>query len=163
MVTAHFYFTFWGMVLSEAGQTGNASDSGDEADSDHDDKLEDGGDYTAKLRDSDTIWQDPDIKSRVLTGKFRITKILTVDRIEYLNDLPSIWPVSQIPTAYVVDLDTRHGDIDPESGRPDTLDFLIRNHVSSPALATASPVRCTGQRFVAEQQRQGGWRADGGF
>ncbi|KAJ7830499.1 hypothetical protein B0H14DRAFT_3143490 [Mycena olivaceomarginata] len=115
-------------IYAPESENGNASDSGDEADSDHDDKLEDSSDHTAKLRDSDTIWRDPDIKSRVLTGKFRITKILTVDCIEYLNNLPSIWPVSQIPTAYVVDLDTRHGDIDPESGWPNTLDFLIRNH-----------------------------------
>ena len=82
-----------------------------------------------ELIESDTLWQDP-ITSYALTGNFGITqKVKNVVRIEYVNDLPSIYPMFREPTVIVVDISDSKFDIKKEDGNLYTVDFLIRNAV----------------------------------
>ncbi|KAJ7440019.1 hypothetical protein FB451DRAFT_1415381 [Mycena latifolia] len=53
---------------------------------------------------SDMVWYDTNIISRAIDGLAHINRQTKVERVEYLNDLPSYWPVPRVPTAYVVDL-----------------------------------------------------------
>ncbi|KAJ7060131.1 hypothetical protein C8F01DRAFT_1144108 [Mycena amicta] len=56
---------------------------------------------------SDTVWLDPGLKSLVIYAGplFKITKNLPgVVRIERLTEVPAIWPVPRVPTAFLVDL-----------------------------------------------------------
>ncbi|KAJ6580328.1 hypothetical protein B0H10DRAFT_2443268 [Mycena sp. CBHHK59/15] len=89
---------------------------------DFDDEFRD-----SDLVESDTIWQD-EITSFVSTGNFRITSKVKVQQIEYLSNLPSIWPIHRIPTAFVVSLEDPKYDItDQKTEMLHTVDFLIRN------------------------------------
>lgn len=40
-----------------------------------------------------TDWQDPNVESRIVYEKTKITRQLEVDRIEYLTEIPSAWPI----------------------------------------------------------------------
>ncbi|KAJ6603588.1 hypothetical protein DFH09DRAFT_1354717 [Mycena vulgaris] len=90
------------------------------------------------LRSSDTIWQDPGLTSRVLVGRFRVTTAVTVDRVEYLSKIPSIWPIPRIPTAFVLSLDSSYGQVDPKTGLLYTVDHLIKNHDNDSWKATGT-------------------------
>ncbi|KAJ7455398.1 hypothetical protein FB451DRAFT_1515958, partial [Mycena latifolia] len=79
------------------------------------------------LVESDTLWQD-DIISFVRTGKFRPTQKVSADRIKYLSELPSIWPILHIPTVFVIDLSApKHQFLDPKTGELMTVDRIIRD------------------------------------
>ncbi|KAJ6613945.1 hypothetical protein B0H10DRAFT_2046774 [Mycena sp. CBHHK59/15] len=74
---------------------------------DFDDEFRD-----SDLVESDTIWQDE----------------ITSFQIEYLSNLPSIWPIHRIPTASMVSLEDPKYDItDQKTEMLHTVDFLIRN------------------------------------
>ena len=61
------------------------------------------------MQESNTIWTDSDITSRRIDEVLQVTLELKVDRVEYLSKIPNIWPVPQIPTAFIVDLrDSKH-------------------------------------------------------
>ncbi|KAJ7681103.1 hypothetical protein B0H17DRAFT_1206046 [Mycena rosella] len=53
---------------------------------------------------SDTVWYDTDIKSKAIDGPAPINRQTKVMRVEYLDDVPSNFPVPRIPTAYILDL-----------------------------------------------------------
>ncbi|KAJ7084961.1 hypothetical protein C8R44DRAFT_894074 [Mycena epipterygia] len=80
------------------------------------------------LQQSDTIWQDPGITSQVIVGTVRVTLKVTVERMEYISELPSIWPIHRTPTAVIMSLDSSYDMIDPSTGVLYTLDHLIQNH-----------------------------------
>ncbi|KAJ7714640.1 hypothetical protein B0H16DRAFT_1435391 [Mycena metata] len=66
-------------------------------------------------------WED-NFKSLVRTGNFRITRKVGAERIEYLPDLASVYPVFRKPTVIVIDLsDPKHETTDR------SLDSLVRN------------------------------------
>ncbi|KAJ7026355.1 hypothetical protein C8F04DRAFT_1400047 [Mycena alexandri] len=66
-------------------------------------------------RPSDTLWED-DITSSVRTGRFTITQKIKVQRLECLSEIPSIWPIPRISTAFVIDLDNdKHNIINPDT------------------------------------------------
>ncbi|KAJ6514662.1 hypothetical protein DFH09DRAFT_1373939 [Mycena vulgaris] len=93
------------------------NDSSDESDSEtHND-----------LHRSDTLWQDPGLSSEVRIGEFRVTQEVTVQRLEYLTALPSIIPIPEIPTGFVIDLHHPKFDIRNKHGKLRTVDALIKN------------------------------------
>ncbi|KAJ7692726.1 hypothetical protein B0H17DRAFT_1132959 [Mycena rosella] len=78
------------------------------------------------LVESDTVWQD-DITSLVRTGNFKLTQKVSAQRIKYISDLASIYPIIR-DTVIVVDLSDPKYDLDNiKTGEPYTLDHLIRN------------------------------------
>jgi hypothetical protein len=81
------------------------------------------------LVESDTHWEDG-FTSMVRFGSFQITRKTKVQRIEYLPDLASIYPIFRSPTATVIDLsDPKHELIDPRTNELHSLDSLVRNKV----------------------------------
>jgi hypothetical protein len=83
---------------------------------------------------SDTVWTDSDITSYRIDEVLQVTMGLQVDRVEYLSEIPNVWPVPQVSTAFIVDLrsskflQVRKSSTDPVSAplRPDS---LIKNKV----------------------------------
>ncbi|KAF7317391.1 hypothetical protein HMN09_00475400 [Mycena chlorophos] len=92
---------------------------------------------------SDTLWAD-DIVSYVLIGPFQVTSKETVERVEYLRELPSLWPIPKVRTAFVLDLrDPKFAIRDPKyetrekSGDGDndvllTVDALVKDADNDP-------------------------------
>ncbi|KAJ7694292.1 hypothetical protein B0H14DRAFT_3660597 [Mycena olivaceomarginata] len=79
------------------------------------------------LVESDTHWEDG-FTSMVRFGSFQITRKTKVQRIEYLPDLASIYPIFRSPTAIVIDLsDPKHELIEPRTNELHSLDSLVRN------------------------------------
>ncbi|KAF7353417.1 hypothetical protein MSAN_01530800 [Mycena sanguinolenta] len=80
-----------------------------------------------ELPKSDTRWLDDQLSSRVHIGKFKVTAEVTVDRVEYLTELPSLYPIPETPTAFVIDLQDAKFDIMKKKGDLCTPDALIKN------------------------------------
>jgi hypothetical protein len=76
------------------------------------------------------VWQDANINSRVRIGEFRVTKEVTVECIEYLDELPSLLPIPSVPTAFVINLQDRKFAITDSKGNLRTVDALIKNKVA---------------------------------
>ncbi|KAJ7467361.1 hypothetical protein B0H11DRAFT_2197322 [Mycena galericulata] len=97
---------------SDADEHGGSNDSDDDS----------------GLFESDTLWQDP-IKSYVRIGNFQITKKnKSFKHIEYVDELPSVYPQFPERTAIVVDLrDPKFNIKKPNSDELYTVDHLIRN------------------------------------
>jgi hypothetical protein len=53
----------------------------------------DGLEAEPELPESDIPWLDKDVSSRVQVSEFRLTKNVTVEQLEYIFDLPSIYPI----------------------------------------------------------------------
>ncbi|KAJ7475308.1 hypothetical protein B0H11DRAFT_1727892 [Mycena galericulata] len=91
-------------VEKELRPSGASSDPPEPAhpssDSNSDDELEESGIETV----STTVWCDTDIISKAIDGLAHINRQTKVQRVEYLNELASGYPVPRIPTAYVLDL-----------------------------------------------------------
>ncbi|KAJ7094972.1 hypothetical protein C8R44DRAFT_989559 [Mycena epipterygia] len=85
--------------------------------------LEDSDD---ELVESNTLWQD-DITSFVCFGNFKITQnVRNVQRIEYISEFASIYPIHRDSTVIVVDLsDPKFILPNPKTGECYTLDHLI--------------------------------------
>ncbi|KAJ6558975.1 hypothetical protein B0H10DRAFT_1967130 [Mycena sp. CBHHK59/15] len=100
--------------------------TGDDKGCDDDDQILNDDDNADNYTESDTVWDDP-IKSFMCTGQFSITRKVKVQQIEYLSELPSIWPIPRVPTAFVIDLsDEKHNIID-EAGDLIPIDCIIWN------------------------------------
>ncbi|KAJ7511037.1 hypothetical protein B0H11DRAFT_2402643 [Mycena galericulata] len=76
---------------------------------------------------SGTRWQDEQILSEMLVGPIRVTKEVTVQRLERLTDLPSIYPIPAISTGFLLDLHDHKFDIKDAEGKLYTIDALIKN------------------------------------
>ncbi|KAJ7078716.1 hypothetical protein B0H15DRAFT_1000900 [Mycena belliarum] len=79
------------------------------------------------LLESDTLWQDGGLRSRVRIGPFRVTTEVTVQRVEYVDFLPSLYPVLAVPTAIVVDLAHPKYNIEDKHKQLRSIDALIKN------------------------------------
>ncbi|KAG6884190.1 hypothetical protein C0992_006788, partial [Termitomyces sp. T32_za158] len=100
----------------------------DEDDSSDISRVKDMFDPADFILPSETDWQDPAITSTVINQKTRITSAITVDRIEYLTVLPSLWPIPRIPTAFVLDLrGSKYNFLNKKTGKPFSPDALIKN------------------------------------
>ncbi|KAJ7023306.1 hypothetical protein C8F04DRAFT_1271495 [Mycena alexandri] len=75
----------------------------------------------------DTLWADPEISSTVRTGLFQITQEVSVQRIEYLTEIASLYPVPEASTAFVIDLQHPKYEINNRHGKLYTVDALIKN------------------------------------
>ncbi|KAJ7087038.1 hypothetical protein C8R43DRAFT_310073 [Mycena crocata] len=98
-----------------------------ETDFDEIHSLSDEPETTNELQESDTFWMDDGMSSQVRVGRFRVTNSVTVQRVEYLNWLPSILPIPEITTAFVVDLHDPKFNITDSDGQLYTVDALIKN------------------------------------
>lgn len=89
-------------------------------------------------KESGTIWTDSNVTSFSLAmeEKFQVTKEVRVDRVEYLENIPCVWPIPKIQTAFILDLrdDTKYlvrKKAGGNSAIPVTPDFLLKNMVSN--------------------------------
>ncbi|KAJ7489496.1 hypothetical protein FB451DRAFT_1167164 [Mycena latifolia] len=57
-----------------------------------------------ELQDSNTAWLNHGLSSCVRISPFRVTSNVTLQRVEYLTELASVYPTLRTPTALVVDL-----------------------------------------------------------
>ncbi|KAF9481142.1 hypothetical protein BDN70DRAFT_976125 [Pholiota conissans] len=77
---------------------------------------------------SDTVWLDPGLTSTIsYQPDYKLNRQLVVDRLEFLDRIPTYWPVPRVPTAYIVDLRDSKFDIYNEKGKLIPVDVLIRN------------------------------------
>jgi hypothetical protein len=93
------------------------------------DETETESDASRFIEPSHTDWQDSDVTSLVIDGNLKVTTSVTVDRIEYLTTIPSLWPIPRIPTAFVLDLRDPKFLIFDKKGKLLTPDALIKNKV----------------------------------
>ncbi|KAF9492465.1 hypothetical protein BDN71DRAFT_1433241 [Pleurotus eryngii] len=75
---------------------------------------------------SHTVWMDPSLTSEVCNQTTSITCEVTMDRTEYLSEIPSYWPVPCIKTAYVVNLWDPKFDFCDAKGNLLAADALIK-------------------------------------
>ena len=84
---------------------------------------------------SGTIWTDSNVASFAMEGAFQVTKEVRVDQVEYLANIPCVWPIPKIQTAFILDLrDNAKYLVRKEAGNtitPVTPDFLLKNMVSN--------------------------------
>jgi hypothetical protein len=109
----------------------NDGDS-DDANNEHDkgknelDFVLDSSQFTEIL---DTDWCNPNITSWVLVGKTQIMTKLCIQCIEYLTEIPSVWPIPRVLTTFILDLhDPKYGIADTP-GKLYQPDALIKNKV----------------------------------
>ncbi|KAJ6580603.1 hypothetical protein B0H10DRAFT_1962514 [Mycena sp. CBHHK59/15] len=79
---------------------------------------------------------------RTFEGNLTSDSRMYVENIEYLTEIPSVWPVPRVPTAYVVDLSAEKFRI-YEGGKLLPVDILIGQQV------------ITGQQLMAREFRRG--------
>jgi hypothetical protein len=75
-----------------------------------------------------TDWWDPNVRSRVVEKRTRVTRQFTAERLEYLTEIPSVWPVPRVATAYILDLRDPKFDV-VLGGKVLRPDALIKNKV----------------------------------
>jgi hypothetical protein len=85
------------------------------------------------IQESQTAWTDSGITSFVIEDDFQVTAELWVKRVEYLSEIPYIFPIPKVPTAFIVDLQDEKflipkSESDPMPRRPDA---LIKSKVRS--------------------------------
>ena len=86
--------------------------------------------------ESGTIWTDSNVTSYGVDGIFLVTKEVRVDRVEYLSNIPCVWPIPKVQTAFILDLqdDAKYLVRKKAGGNgatPVTPDFLLKNMVSN--------------------------------
>jgi hypothetical protein len=81
-----------------------------------------------KCQSLPTNWQDANITSHIIHDgePILVMRQLKVERVELLTKVPSVWPVPQVPTAYIVDLRGPEFMVE-ENGKILTPDGLIKN------------------------------------
>lgn len=78
------------------------------------------------IQESGTVWTDSDITSFVIEGALQVTTELWVKRVEYLSEIPYIFPIPKVATAFIVDLQDEKflvpkSESDPTPRKPDAL------------------------------------------
>ena len=79
---------------------------------------------------SQTLWLDDGLISRVSNKPCKVTRQRSVERVEYLNDLPSYWPIPEVYVAYILDLSDPKFDIRDKDGKLLSVDTLICDKAS---------------------------------
>ena len=77
-----------------------------------------------------TNWLDDGLISRVSNKPCKVTRQRSVDRVEYLNDIPSYWPIPEDFVAYVLDLSDPKFKIKNKDGELLPVDALICDKAS---------------------------------
>ena len=83
-----------------------------------------------EIEPTHTIWLDDGLTSRVSNKPCKVTRQRSVERVEYLNDIPSYWPIPEVYVAYVLDLSDPKFDIKNKDGDLLPVDTLICDKVS---------------------------------
>lgn len=83
-------------------------------------------DFGLFVEESQTAWTDSEITSFVIEGDHQVTAELWVKRLEYLSEIPYIFPIPKIPTAFIIDLRDEKffipkSESDPTPWKPDAL------------------------------------------
>ncbi|KAF8991412.1 hypothetical protein BDQ17DRAFT_1332872 [Cyathus striatus] len=66
-----------------------------------------------------TVWLDDDVRTtKVISRLTAINKCVDVEVVEYVNGIPTAWPVLQHTTAYVLDLSDEKYNIRDGEGKP---------------------------------------------
>jgi hypothetical protein len=100
-----------------------------------------------------TDWQDQNVQSHLVCEKTRLTRQLEVERVKYLSEIPSVWPVPRVATAYVLDLRDLKSCI-VEKGKVLTPDALIKNKVRTTVIPCLEKLTLSsGPRFVGGDHR----------
>ncbi|KIM35658.1 hypothetical protein M413DRAFT_326599 [Hebeloma cylindrosporum] len=74
-----------------------------------------------------TLWLDDGLVSCVSNNPCKITRQRSVTRVEYLDDLPSYWPIPEVDVAYILDLSDPKFNIKDKDGKLLPVDTLICN------------------------------------
>lgn len=77
-----------------------------------------------------TLWLDEGLVSHVSNEPCKVTRQRSVERVEYLNDIPSYWPIPEVSVAYVLDLSDPKFDIKNKDGDLLPVDNLICDKAS---------------------------------
>ncbi|KAJ6555921.1 hypothetical protein B0H19DRAFT_1292773 [Mycena capillaripes] len=66
----------------------------------------DNDDDELTMQPSDTHWMDPGISSMAMNIHHELTADICshVERLEFLTEIPTFWPVPRVPTVFIVDL-----------------------------------------------------------
>ncbi|KAJ7301874.1 hypothetical protein DFH08DRAFT_827167 [Mycena albidolilacea] len=120
----------------------------------HDDS-DDEPDTSASVSLSTTYWGDANIISTAIDSLATINQQTRVDRVEYLDQIPSFFPVPCRKTAYILDLRNDEFDFVDKDGNPIRADTLILNknqesfdtsgssdQITTCALFEGRPVQC---------------------
>ena len=78
----------------------------------------------------ETLWLDDGLTSRVSNKLCKVTRQKSVERVEYLEDIPSYWPIPDVYVAYVLDLSDPKFDIKNKDGDLIPVDTLICDKAS---------------------------------
>jgi hypothetical protein len=103
-----------------------------------------------------TFWGDTNIISRAIVGPATINRQGKVERVEYLDQIPSFFPVPRKKTAYILDLRDEHFDYVDADGVPlraDRFDFeqgihLIRSKGGIRTLFSRTPTLMNATLFI---------------
>ena len=61
-------------------------------------------DHGSFIQESGTVWTDSVITSFVIEGDLQVTAELWIKHVEYLSEIPYIFPIPKVATAFIVDL-----------------------------------------------------------
>jgi hypothetical protein len=83
------------------------------------------------IQESQTVWTDSEMTTFVIEGDLQVTAELWVKRVEYLSEIPYVFPIPKVATAFIVDLHHEKflipkSENDPTPRRPD---WLIKSKV----------------------------------
>ncbi|KAJ7177385.1 hypothetical protein C8R43DRAFT_1118386 [Mycena crocata] len=67
------------------------------------------------------------MESQARVGQFRVSNNAVVQRVEYLDFIPPIFPVPEISTAFVLDLSHPKFDIRDNAGKMYPVDALVKS------------------------------------
>ncbi len=68
-----------------------------------------------------------------------MAKGFPLERVEYLNQLPALWPILEQPTAFILDLRDPRYNLYDKDGNLHRVDALVKNKVST-CLLTQHPI-----------------------
>jgi hypothetical protein len=77
-----------------------------------------------------TVWLDEGLISKVSNKPCKVTRQRSVERVEYLKDIPSYWPIPEDFVAYVLDLSDPKFEIRNKDGELLPVDALICDKAS---------------------------------
>ena len=87
-------------------------------------------DPMSDIETEETLWLDVGLTSRVSNKLCKVTRQKSVERVEYLEDIPSYWPIPEVYVAYVLDLSDPKFDIKNKDGDLIPVDTLICDKAS---------------------------------
>ena len=77
-----------------------------------------------------TVWLDEGLISKVSNKPCKVTRQRSVERVEYLKDIPSYWPIPEDLVAYVLDLSDPKFEVKNKDGELLPVDALICDKAS---------------------------------